>query len=245
MTRFSVSESAVSDILVKWEDALSQQQRELDKLLSELDDIAGREKYEPLYRILKVFLERTYQPTVQAVMARHMEEWMDSDGSILQRLTLMEAADESSLAQARILQERMAESLQEAFALWFEPTEINDAVDMTQELQKTIDEIQEAISQCVSRMEETTASYQSSFENSAEENDVYTNVEGIFSILMVDLSQMTEVLKKDVDSLGDYLGESHQRSEAMADDARSEMMNMAENDGMQALEDISAIFQYR
>lgn len=234
------------EIVYQFSSGLEEQYAAIHEMLRSINEIAAREKYEPLYKLVVSYTENTYEPAVDMLL-QHCQDWRESEGSVLSLLYAIYASAEGdeneSIISGRQLEEDLEETIRSVFKKSYQPIAISTETSMTQSLSATFEEILDRIATYRSKMENAAENYRKLFAYMDEENAVCGRVEILFAALLVDIGNLVDALETGVKSIDEFLNEQATAADNTRANERDSMIKKAESTE-QAFEELSSLFQF-
>lgn len=243
--KFSLDESARSEIRGFFEEAVNQAGDETMKLFEELVTVYSREKYKPLVDSTAK-MGTYYTEEFPAVIRRQFENWQDSDTSITAFADELEASDDSSddaYVAAQTLEGELLNVLEEFFTRQPDLPSTSTESTLTKDLEEIYEELEEAVKKFVNGMEDLGSDYESKAESKAEDNRIYANVSEVLAAFFGSFRSLFDEFGKSLEGFKEHIAERAGSAVQKSESDRATMKAEAENAG-EALRDISGLFDF-
>ena len=207
--RFSLSEDVCPELESFFTEAINDAKDKVMTVFGDLNDINTNQPYQIVINRTREF-SNNYQNEFKSKVMSLFDSWLE-DGESIHRfiydIQAGEEQDDESVKAAELLEYAMRQSIDDAFAQEPVVFEENVRVDVGEGTAKLFEDIDQILQNFDKEMAEAIDDVQSTSDDKGEDNQIYVNICGILSSILIAYQSFFEGFKEGMSEVADLLKE--------------------------------------
>ena len=245
MIKFSFEEDYRDELYKMVEEAMARAVEETDKLFQELGEICLKYQYKKFYDLTNEICQY-YGNEFKTMILAQIEEWQNSDTSLVAVAKEVEAADDDSdetVTVAIELQTKLLSVIEEYMSRAIDLPNGSTVARVTDDLSEIFENIDTIIKNFVEQIDDAKNNVDKLIADKADENQLYDNVGEVIVPILEDYRSLFDKFEQGAENLGVHLTEAATKAREKSESDKERLTQEATTKGGIGFEEVSNLFK--